>query len=265
MFWFSGICNDTSNKKTIEYIQMYFVALVTAKKTNPKLRPVLIVDGVIDENIKKIERSGALIIQHQFPLIEDIKKASNNNGTLTAARGAFLRIDICKICEQIGIMDDFCFYTDNDVMFLGDISSIFDYKPNFFLVAGEFDKTFDANISNFNSGVMFINKKTMQNTYNDFLIFTKENIHNSMSKGFDQFCFRSFYAGNAELLHYLYNYKPYWGNEDNIKIIHFHGIKPFDSDADILSMQPVIRNLATPFFYEMRFLFFENLKLWKDA
>ena len=129
MYWFSGI-NNHNKELYLNYVKMYTVAVLSCKKTNPTVKPYLIVDGNEDEYIRNLIDLGVEIVYHKSNFYNELKKHYLNN---TTAFGAFLRIDIPKICEKLNIKDDYVLYTDNDVMFINDISSLYDKKPNFFL------------------------------------------------------------------------------------------------------------------------------------
>jgi lipopolysaccharide biosynthesis glycosyltransferase len=219
------------------------VAVATAKRTNPTIKPYLIFDGDKDQYIHKLEKMGVTVIQHRSSLhheITDYYKAHSK-----VALGAFLRIDLPFICNTIGIEDDYILYTDTDVLFKDDISDLINLKPEVFLISNEFKKVFQR--GSVNSGVMWMNWKSLNSSYEEFRIYIKNNFFNF--KVFDQCAFNLFYYNLYEELDYHYNYKPYWGLSDQIKIIHFHGPKPENSpDNPIFKSYP---HLDTPFFREL--------------
>ena len=241
MFWFSGI-NSHDKKKYYDYITMYTVAVLSAKKTNPNIKPYLLLDGKIDEEIQELIDLGVNVIETKSSIYNELKNHYKNN---TIAFGAFLRIDIPKICENLKIEDEYVLYTDNDVMFLDDVSELINLKPKYFLAAGEFVKNFNPTL--INTGVMWINWKSMRKLYDDFVFFIKLNFHRF--KTYDQDAIRIFFKDKVEELSYLYNYKPYWGNQDGIKILHFHGPKPTFTDNDYKTYK--YQKMATPFYYDM--------------
>jgi hypothetical protein len=244
MYWFSGL-NNHNRERYIGYVKMYTVAVYTAKKTNPNIKPFLIFDGVKDEYIELLESLGVTIIYRKSSIYDDLLLKYKED---TTAFGAFLRVDIPKICSDILVEDDYVLYTDNDVMFIQDVSEIENYKPNYFLCAGEFVKTLNDNA--FNTGVMWINWKNMYNDYENFINFVKNNIPNFSA--YDQGALQTYYGNRFEKLDYRYNYKPYWGNEDGIKILHFHGPKP--TETEIIDIHP-LKHMATPYYFEMSKIF----------
>ena len=242
MYWFSGV-NSHNKESYLNYIKMYKIAVITAKKTNPDIKPIFILDGEIDSNINELIQMGVRIVEHRVKFYDSLKEHYGDN---TTAYGAFLRVDIPIICEQLNINEDYVLYTDNDIMFISDISEITENKPKTFMCAGEFTKI--GRYMDMNSGVMWLNWKFLQSTYNDFTEFIKNNL--SKFQVYDQDAYKLFYNESIDRLNYRFNYKPYWGSYNDIKILHFHGPKPTFSD-DEYSKFP-FKNLITPFFHEMK-------------
>jgi hypothetical protein len=73
---------------------------------------------------------------------------------------------------------------------------------------------------------------------------------------YDQDAYKIFYNESIERLNYRFNYKPYWGPFNDVKILHFHGPKPTFSEED--SSKFPFKNLITPFFHEMKEKFNET-------
>jgi len=241
MKWFSGI-NSHNKDLYYDYIKMYNVAVKTSKKTNPKIEPYLILDGEIDDLIENLISMGVVIVKHSVTFSSDLILHYKEN---TTALGAFLRVDIPKICYDLNIEDEYILYTDNDVMFIDDVSSLNELTPKYFMCSGEFFKNFSP--MGMNSGVMWINWRNMYNDYNNFVFFIKNNLNRFQV--YDQDAYKQFYSERMESFDYRYNYKPYWGYSDDIRILHFHGPKPTFND-DKLKIFP-FQNLITPFFKEM--------------
>jgi lipopolysaccharide biosynthesis glycosyltransferase len=197
----------------------YLEHIKVALKTKPdKLEAVCIYDGDY-EAIKGID---AQIIPHKLSFGEMIKdkkytffkEFSDNEKTKQSfPLGAYLRVDIPLVCD-----DDYVLYTDPDVMFNGQqLNDLEDIKPNFLAAASE--RRID-DWSYFNAGVMVLNVKNMRATHNDLVNYiVRETI-------LDQKALNTFYSGRWERLRPEYNWKPYWGVNENAEIIHFHGPKP---------------------------------------
>jgi lipopolysaccharide biosynthesis glycosyltransferase len=240
MKWFSGL-NNHNREKYLDYIKMYTVAVVSAKETNPLIKPYLIFDGNKDEYIELLENLGVNILYEKSSIYDDLVIKYNND---SVALGAFLRVDIPKICHDLSIQDDYVLYTDNDVMFLDDVSELNKLTPKYFLCAGEFNKMLTNSL--FNSGVMWINWKNMYKDYTNFKTFIKSKIPNFGA--YDQGALQEYYGSRFEVLNYNFNYKPYWGFDKGIKILHFHGPKP--TETELIDIHP-LKNLATPYYFEM--------------
>lgn len=241
MYWFS--CINTQNKKIYpSYLKMYIVAVLSSKKTNPNLKPYLILDGDIDDDLNRLVEMGVTIIKHKLLFQDSILSHYKND---TGVLGAFLRIDIPKICKDLNIEDDYVLYTDNDVLFVNDVSDLYKQKPNYFMACGEFEKTFNPSL--INSGVMWINWKNMLNMYERFVFFIKINLNNFET--YDQDALRLFYGKTIESLDYNYNYKPYWGESEFVKILHFHGPKPTFTESDFKKFK--FKDMINSYFKEM--------------
>jgi len=250
MKWFSGV--NTHNKELyLDYIDMYTVAVITAKKTNPTIEPFLILDGEIDDIIQDLIDMGVTVIKHTVTFSEKLKSHYKEN---TIALGAFLRVDIPKICNDLNIQDDYILYTDNDVMFLDDVSSLYELTPKYFMCAGEFDPNFTP--MGMNSGVMWINWRNMYEDYENFVFYIKTNL--SKFQVYDQDALKQYYVDKMESFGPEYNYKPYWGPNDNIKILHFHGPKPTFSETQLKDFP--YPTLVTSYFKEMTLKFNEIIE-----
>jgi len=215
MYWFCGV-NDRSQM----HKNLYLVSLRSAKK-NTTLNPILLYDGNDEEFCHAVELYRCKIVHYvtSFSNKENfIKKHVNWKGI---ASGAFLRIDIPLICDKLNIKDSTVLYTDTDVIFLQDIvSDLESYTPYYFAICPEINKT---DYNHFNSGVMLLNVKTMLETHSELSNFMESKDYNFIA--FDQGALQEFYKGKPEKLPLEFNHKPYWGIDNNAKIIHYHGPK----------------------------------------
>ena len=250
MKWFTGLNNHNKTSYN-DYIKMYKVAVFSAKKTNPTLEPYLILDGDIDDEIQSLIDLGVNVIKHQVLFYDDVIKHYKDD---TVALGVFLRIDIPKICEQLRIEDEYILYTDNDVYFMDDVSDLKNLKPTFFAACGEFNPFLSP--MNMNSGVMLINWRNMMKEYDVFVKYIVDNFSVNM---YDQDPLKKFYNGPITILDPHYNYRTYWGPNTNIKILHYHGPKPTDSDDRIKNY--TLPQLITPFYFETKKQFLETLEM----
>ena len=250
MKWFTGLNNHNKTSYN-DYIKMYKVAVFSAKKTNPSLEPYLILDGDIDDEIQSLIDFGVNVIKHQVLFYDDIIKHYKDD---TVALGVFLRIDLPKICEKLGIKDDYILYTDNDVYFMDDISDLKNLQPEFFAACGEFNPFLSP--MNMNSGVMLINWRNMMKEYDTFVKYIVDNFSVNM---YDQDPLKKFYDGRITILDPHYNYRTYWGPNNNIKILHYHGPKPTYNDDKIKNYHHP--RLITPFYFESKQQFLETFEM----
>ena len=236
--WFSAINSDNPVKYD-RYIKMYLVAVLSAKATNPNVRAHLILDGKEDLFIELLKLHGVNIIHRKSSFHKELIQYYKSD---TIALGAFLRIDIPLICEQLKLEHDYVLYTDNDVLLIGDISDLLKQKPTYFQVAGEFQKEYQQEL--INTGVMWISWKNMLSDHNDFVNFIKQSFH--LFEVYDQDALKIYYKDRYTELDLRYNYKPYWGDSSDIKIFHFHGPKPTHRASSKVAY------LLCPFFETMK-------------
>ena len=217
MRWFAGL-NDNDQY----YKELYLAALKSSKKT--KLVPVLLYNGIDESFIENVKSYGAQVIIHS-PFFSQRENFLNKpDDWKNTALGAFLRLDIPKICETYDIQDEYVLYTDCDVIFIKDpVEELIKYKPMYFACSSEMNP---ADFEHFNSGVMLINVVNMLNTYNSFIDEIDKNHYNY--EAYDQGALQSFYRNHVDKLSLLLNHKPYWGKKDDAVIIHYHGPKPRD-------------------------------------
>ena len=144
--------------------------------------------------------------------------------------GTHLRYDIPLVEHD----DDFVLYADCDIIFNGPIA-LDDLRPRFFAAAPEFDR----NVwTYFNSGVMLMNMEAMRRTADDLLATTIARMKAGFATSHDQSDLNGFYFENWDKLSPEYNWKPYWGDNPDAKIIHFHGPKPADVFRAIQGQHP---------------------------
>ena len=241
MYWFSGINNHNKDLYS-SYVKMYKIAVITAKTTNPNLKPILILDGEKDEHIAELEKLGVKIVEHRVQFYDTLVNHYKGN---TIAYGAFLRVDIPIVCKMLNIDEDYILYTDNDVMFIDNVDSLYKLKPIHFMCTGEWNPITDY--KGMNTGVMWMNWKSLLNSYKNFTDFIKNNL--SKFDVYDQDAYKQYYKDSIELLDYRYNYKPYWGETTDMKILHFHGPKPTFNENELSNFP--FKNLITPFFKKM--------------
>lgn len=205
------------------------MALVLSKsiKKNTNLSLYCIYDGDDDDFSKNMISTGGNIVYHRMeyePLLKKTadRKFGGNQEDWSIWKGAFLRLDIPLILDEIGVKDKNCFYVDCDTLFLKQPENL---STDTFLAGPEFSPN---NWSYFNSGVIFYNNEYIKSSYPNFLNFCKQNDFDGERLGgpVDQGLLNGFYKDSYQRLPLQYNWKPYWGSISNATILHFHGPKP---------------------------------------
>lgn len=221
------------------YKDMIKVAVYTAVNV-AKLKPYCIYYGNEIPFLNWLRSNGVAVIHHASSIIDSIKSSENTNlWNKDIAQGAYLRLDI-PILE---FEDDYVLYTDCDVIFTSEIKN-FGTPPKLFSAAPEFEKD---NWNYCNTGVMVLNVKALRESHDEFADFCSKNLTKlpEIAPGgvYDQAAFNYFYKGRWDKLPLELNWKPYWGINEDAKIVHFHGPKPKHIDlikGDFLDNIPKI-------------------------
>lgn len=221
MKWFFATNQQSLENPIDDWTSLIKVAVLSAQ-ANTTLEPHFLYDGENNELTQWLEDRSIPIIRHRTSLYDFLAKHCENNypgdvGHLQVATGAFLRVDI----PIIELESKFILYTDCDVLFLGD-PNIDDLSPEFFACAPQMHR---GQYQDMNSGVMLMNCPRLRNDHLLFTYFIEEKF--GSLHGYDQECFRRFYSGRYDQLSDVLNWKPYWGINEEAKIVHFHGPKPF--------------------------------------
>lgn len=221
---------NTANTNKIKLLD---VAIKSALK-NTNFEVYVIFDG--NKNVLNLPKE-VTIIEHRHRCYETFK---NSKRDLTTSSGAFLRTEIPFLMKKNNIIDDYFLYTDYDVIFQkGDYSQIDTLKPQVFAASPE------ANINDWG----YVNTGVMVGNF-DFFIQNDQYILNYITENFenldvwDQSMYNNLFIKDLIRLPTIFNWKPYWGINNDANIIHFHGPKPYEimSKNDINSIE-VLRNL----------------------
>jgi hypothetical protein len=163
----------------------------------------------------KVLHGQAIIYHLALQQKEKIKIALNH-----AVAGSYLRYEIPFLAPD----EEFAFYTDVDVLFRSDID-ISQIRPRFLAAGPEFSP---EGWGDFNSGIMVMNLPNLRDTFPGFAEVALSRMRAGFCVASDQGDLNAFYFKEWERLPIEYNWKPYWGRNDDAKIIHFHGPKPDD-------------------------------------
>lgn len=250
MKWFFCLNAVTLNRKGHDFKTMAIVAVNSCLK-NTSLEPHLLYDGNPDDFTDMMEKLGVTIHYHRSVLYNELlEKYSTEydrtlkevnlgaNYYLDISLGAFLRFDIPLFC-----IDDYYIYTDTDVMFLKGIDTNPDILSQIknFMVAPQADQ--ESLFDDINSGVLVCNTEHMKQNYFGLINYARNNIPFHNQYYLDQEILREFYYKDHSLLNLSYNWKPYWGINDNATIIHWHGPKPI-AISELLRGVPIESSMA---------------------
>jgi len=211
--WFFCWCQDTEFHKDHGWPDLIRVAVHSALQ-HTDLEPHFIYDGKPSDLTCELERAGVKIHYHRLTFTDVLTAYSPDTTYQAIARGAFLRFDIPLFAGS----DNFVLYTDADVIFRERID-LKGYRPEFIAAAPQFER---GGIRDMNSGVMVMNVAAWRARRSELLDFTARNIH----LGLDQEVLREFIGLDYLLLPDRFNWKPYWGVNQDAAIIHWHGPKP---------------------------------------
>ena len=100
---------------------------------------------------------------------------------------------------------------------------------------------------NMNTGVMLMNTDRLRESLPKFREYVSENLADLERESWDEAAYRWYYRDEKgplwDRLRPELNWKPYWGESPEAKIIHFHGPKPFQHKY-IDSHWPELRSLT---------------------
>jgi hypothetical protein len=206
--------------------------MLTSAAANTTLDPYLIYSGEPDHPILPlVERYGVTVIHRKSSILPDLErmKAKFPDFPIELATGSFLRIDLPHICRELRYDDEHVIYTDCDVVFLRDIPppGVHDaLHPYLFSCAPELSKA-KWGAMEMNSGVMVMNVKRLVRNLAAFkrFITAGDTLNELVKRGFDQRAYQLYYEGLWSDLPLEYNWKPYWGFNEEAVIVHFHGPK----------------------------------------
>jgi len=222
------------------------VAVHTAKR-HTSLVPHLIYDGADNDFTVWMKRHDVQIIHHRSCFREalaELGRKKENRHFEAALAGAFSRVELPKIVAQLGGAER-VLYTDCDVVFMGEVVPELKAAPcHYFAVAPEGVKD---DYVNMNTGVMLMNTSRLGETLKEFREYIFRNMGDLEKESWDEAAYRWFYRDSAgplwDKLRPELNWKPYWGESAEARIIHFHGPKPYQQKT-IESEWPELKPFA---------------------
>jgi len=231
MQWFFALTEDSTAFR--QYAEMIMVAVHTARKFT-SLVPHCIYDGGDNDFTEWLTNHDVRIIRHRTFLREPLTELGQRKGNphlAPALSGAFSRVELPEIVERLGGATRIL-YTDCDVIFAAEVVPELETTPcKYFAVAPE--STQDDYV-NMNTGVMLMNTDRLRESLPELREYISQNLAALESEAWDQAAYRRFYRDSDgplwDRLRPELNWKPYWGENAQAKIIHFHGPKPFQRE-----------------------------------
>jgi hypothetical protein len=250
MRWFLGLNHDAPHFAA--YAQMIQAAVLSAPAESG-LKPHLLFDGPECELTRWFrDRGGEVIFRESFLKPHLVAAAADPKTplALTYGKGVYLRTEIPDLVRERGWDDEVVLYTDSDVFFTPIFRAADLPTPTHAIaVAPEYDR---ADETLFNSGFMLFNLPLWWHVHEQFKTFLIEDLPNSLRHEWDQYSFRRFFVGNYHRLDAIWNWRPYWGENPNARMLHFHGPKPFLRPALRQRIaDPVQAKLAIGYFWKV--------------
>ncbi|CZT33312.1 glycosyltransferase [Rhizobium sp. 9140] len=193
---------------------------ILSAKAKTSLVPFCILDDdgadeVTKSRIEWIENQGVTIFRHRSTMLSELIPVFGDQ--MKVYSGHWLRCDIPLFEKE----DEYVLYTDIDVIFLKDVAKIAP-EPRVVACGAEHNR---GDYSYFNSGVMVMNVKAFAERRDDLVAGLKARLSTTAPYD-DQSLLNDVFRGHWDHLPDEWNWKPYWGANEDALILHFHGPKP---------------------------------------
>jgi hypothetical protein len=251
MRWFLGLNYDAPHFAA--YAQMAQAAVLSVP-AEAGLRAHLLFDGPECELTEWFRTRGGEVIFRESYLKPHLRAASAHPATphaLSHGAGVYLRVEIPDLLRERGWDDETVLYTDCDVLFTPRFRIADLPAPTHAIACGpDFDR---SNEDVFNSGFMLIHLPLWRPLHERFKAFAIEDLPNAIGgREWDQYSFKMFFGRNYQKLYPIWNWKPYWGENPDARVLHFHGPKPFLRPALRQRIaNPLQAQLATGYFWKV--------------
>ena len=218
-----GIKNDEKNLNLLK------LCLKSAKE-NTSLNLNVLYDGNENDNVHQIfMQYGVNVIFTKLSFADKIEKYYRNwifndlQNSLTRMSGCFLKFDIALHEKE----DDVVLYSDIDTFFAKDTDWDKFKSVKTLAAASEFNRDgFDDNsgYKYFSAGIMILNIPELKKRREE-LFYMLDNDIKPYQECWDQGFFNHLYKDDFEIMPFEFNWKPYWGTNQDAIIIHYHGWK----------------------------------------
>jgi hypothetical protein len=168
-----------------------------------------------EDKLNWLKDNNVNLIRHTSELFPAMISAHGES--IRVFSGHWLRCDIPILEKE----EEFVLYTDIDVIFRDDPAKI-EQRPAYIAAApehGQDDKSY------FNSGVMILNVPALLDTRNHLAEDVRVNAAGRAGHD-DQGALNNAYRAHWELIPNIWNWKPYWGVNEDACLVHFVGPKP---------------------------------------
>lgn len=229
LLWFMGLSEERQEMNEVFWNQLV-VTMLSARERAPSLQPIIVWLSQPNSHTEWFERMGGIVLYHRLTFLDKMEAAVAQGTQSTnwlRFSGAYARLDAPFLTLQLREMFnpevfelDYIFYTDVDVIFFKDINTCVLEPPRYLRYGAE---AFRNNIS-CNTGVMYMNVTAMVEE-RDALLATAD-AHGWNTISFDQGLMNIHFEGRIDHLPDTFNWKVYWGSNEDIYVLHFHGPKP---------------------------------------
>lgn len=218
-------CCFTLSGNDSKYLEMAKV-LVLSARVNTDLDMYCIYDGEDEGFVDFLHRQNVHVLLWTISFLDELKMNYQGERSIQFCRGTYMCMELPKVLHEYGVLDEYILYVDTDIMFLGSIE-LDSLKPNYFSSSSDWGQN---DWSRFSTGVMVMSIPNLLNMYPSFLAHLKGhhfNFPNTEMGPCDQGAWNTFYVnGEHERLDPIYDWKPWWGINENARIVHFSGPKP---------------------------------------
>jgi hypothetical protein len=216
------------------YWRMFLKSLKVALD-NTSFKVHLVFDGntLLDDIPKDVN-----VIRYQHRMLHRFERSLRNNHLkwLDTCRSTYLKTEIPFIAHNLGFSNN-VLYADIDCFLLQDFVIGYTGKPFWAGSAKNTDKT------HFCPGLMIYHVGKMLEFDIEILDHIDKHLEGNNSFDFDDLN-AIFPLGSYGLLPLEYNWKPVWGIDANIKVLHFAGAKP--NSIEDKTRLPFVRHLIDP-------------------
>ena len=223
------------NDRVSDYFEDMIKACVISARQNTTLSMNCLYDGKENLLTRWLQAAGVNVINTEIYFAGDLASADTllknggNGYDPHAARGFYLPMQIPRAAPD----QEFVLFTDVDVVFLSDVK-LDNCRPSILAACGEVAdmQSFSRSsvTTHFNSGVMVLNLPELRRRENEVLAVLRGGnfFRDPRNPGstYDQWALNEAFGTEWQRLEDKYNWRAYWGADNQAAIVHFHGPKP---------------------------------------